>query len=102
MTRLQEWLCLALCLFVAVAQSLSVVYSSRFSSMTTPAFKKKLNSLIGEDCERRLCLVPTASFAFNKDSERSRGEQRRRARYDAKTKAKEVAELLGLTDGEPM
>ena len=98
---------------LSVALSLSVVYTSRFSSMLeTSNFKSKLGSLLcdtdPDDTEEmslkkgRLCLIPTAQFAFNKDSDRSRGEQRRRARYDAKNKAAEIAKQLDLTGGDPM
>ncbi len=87
-------------ILLVCVDAFSVVYTSRLSSMLTNPFKEKLDTLI--EGRKTLCLIPTASFAYSPDSNRSKGEQRRRARYDAKNRAQELAERLGLLDDTPV
>ena len=85
------------------SSSLSTVFLSRFSSLTrTPAFKEFVSAyILPNDEVKTLAYIGTALAAPSLDSNRSLGEQRRRARYDAKQKMKEIQDALDLHGGEP-
>lgn len=80
---------------VASLCSSSYVFISSFSSISTPVFCDLINTLSNvKTAQRDLVYVPTATYAFNKDSPKSIGEQRRRSRYDAKQKMKLLSEAF--------
>lgn len=83
----------------------SSVYLSSFSNVVlNPAFCTLFEEYIlpGDKSEKRLGYIGTAMAAFNPQSVKSRGEQRRRARYEAKQKAKTIQEGLALNGGDPI
>jgi len=44
----------------------------------------------------KLCYVPTATYVYDPSSPRAKGEQRRRARYEAKQKMAQLSSAFGL------
>jgi peptidase E len=85
------------------------VYISSFSGVNCPAFRDIIRDLISPNLESaksniKLVYVPTAQYMYNPSSVKSKGDQRRRCRYEAKGKMKllqrelcsNTAELLEL------
>ena len=70
----------------------STIFISSFSSVNCAKFKEIILSLsnIKEQNDfvekKKLVYIPTAMYAYNPDGSKPRGEQRRRARYDARQK----------------
>jgi peptidase E len=82
--------------------SLSTVLLSRSSLTRTPAFKEFVSAyILPNDEVKTLAYIGTALAAPSLDSNRCLGEQRRRARYDAKQKMKEIQDALDLHGAEP-
>ena len=84
---------------------LNMVYLSSFSNVVTscPTFCTIFHEYINPtDQIERLGYIGTALSAYNGQSMKSRGEQRRRARYEAKQKAKAIHEGLKLGGEEPI
>lgn len=81
----------------------SIVCLSSFANLATPPFREFFQTYVnyGDDV-RTLGYIGTAQYAFNPASVKSRGEQRRRARYEAKQKMNEIQLGLGLDGGEPV
>jgi len=48
--------------------------------------------------KQSIVYIPTALYAFDKRSSKSRGEQRRRAKYDIKIKASLLSEIFDIKD----
>ena len=91
---------LLLVTYLSAMSALSSIFLSRYSGVNGPPLITLVRSLIGDSLSTAtLCYIPTASYAFSPTSLKSRGEQRRRARYDAKGKAKLLSDDLGL-EGE--
>lgn len=81
--------------FVQMNNCYSSVFISRLSSVDGIFFRNSLLKILGNiSPHSSLVYVPTASYAFNKSSQKTRGEQRRRARYDAKQKCDILMSLL--------
>ena len=90
------------CMLTA-ATGLSTVYLSSFTNLVKPAFLELFKAYVNYgDKVKTLGYIGTAQFAYNPDSLKSRGEQRRRARYDAKQKMGEISQVLGLDGGDPI
>lgn len=92
-----HWSELALFIFISLSmEALSVlpvackssyVFISSFSSIFTPTFRDLVIGLSNTDKEKKIFVyIPTATYAYNKESPKKRGEQRRRSRYDARQK----------------
>jgi peptidase E len=65
----------------------SYVFISSFSSIFNPTFRDIVLGLSNSNQEKKsFVYIPTATYAFDKNSPKPRGEQRRRARYDARQK----------------
>ena len=86
-----------LILALAICSALKSVLLSRFSSLYTPEFMAHIRAfLMPPSNTGRLVYSGTAMSHFREDSPKSRGEQRRRARYDSKQKMKELQVAFGL------
>ena len=95
-------------LFSSAARELSssanCVFLSRFSGLDPlrlrNAMEKTLRPAKTLDSTSRLVYLPTASFVYSSTSEKPKGEQRRRMRYEARAKAFLLAQGLGLDTTE--
>jgi peptidase E len=94
-------------LFSSEARALSssnCVFLSRFSGLDPlrlrNAMEKTLRPAKTLDSTSRLVYLPTASFVYSSTSEKPKGEQRRRMRYEARAKAFLLAQGLGLDTTE--
>ena len=76
----------------------NTVFLSRFSAIDSfPHFRSLLQTGFGTSL-KHLVYVPTAVYCLDKQSSRPIGEQRRRARYDAKQKAALLSNAFGTTE----
>ncbi len=85
---------------LAAVDGLKSVLLSRFSSTNSEEFQAHVRDHV-LPCKAgagRLVYCGTAISHFREDSEKSRGEQRRKARYDAKQKMKELKTAFGFHD----
>ena len=73
------------------------IYLSRFSSVDNVKFRNLVDDMTTSE-KTGMVYIPTATFAYNKDSLKSVGEQRRRARYDAKIKADLLSVSMSIKD----
>lgn len=69
---------------------------SRFSAIDGEHFRLLVETMTNHNAKNTLLYIPTASFAFDRKSTRSKGEQRRRSRYDAKEKMKLLCEAFRM------
>jgi hypothetical protein len=74
--------------------SFSSIYNSRFRDIVWDLSNRKPHA--ATDRRQKLIYIPTATFTFNAKSLKSRGEQRRRAKYEAKQKMKLLAESFDV------
>ena len=78
--------------------ALNTIFLSRFSAIDAfPHFRSLLQTQFGTSL-KHLVYVPTASYCLDKQSSRPIGEQRRRARYDAKQKAAILSNAFGTKE----
>ena len=74
------------------------IFLSRFSAIDAfPHFRSLLQTAFGTSL-KHLVYVPTATYCLDKQSSRPIGEQRRRARYDAKQKAALLSNAFGTKE----
>ena len=85
-------------LMMSLAAGLShrAVFLSSFSSVNGDRFQTLVSGMLAKDLTE-LVYIPTASYVYDPTSPRSKGEQRRRARYDAKQKMSFIATSLGIS-----
>lgn len=74
------------------------LFISSFSSVIGEGFRNLVQEQLSESSVKKLVYVPTASYVFDPSSPRSKGDQRRRARYDAKQKMSYLLSELQLSD----
>ena len=82
-------------------QSVNTLFLSRFSALdSAPHFRSFLQSGCGSGNNpwKNLVYIPTAGYCLDKRSSRPIGEQRRRARYDAKQKAALLSQAFGTAE----
>jgi len=73
------------------------MFLSRFSALdVAPHFRALLQESLGPF--RSMVYVPTAAYCLDPRSSRPMGEQRRRARYDAKQKLSLLSQAFGASD----
>jgi len=72
------------------------VLLSRFSGLDTTQLTATLGKACGPLSSKKLVYVPTASYVLSETSEKPKGEQRRRMRYEAKQKSQLLVKELGL------
>ena len=75
----------------------NLFYISSFSSVVGPSFKKLIGGSLNSS-RSKFVYIPTAGYAFDPSSPRSKGEQRRRSRYDARQKMGLIASQLSLSE----
>ncbi len=73
----------------------NLILLSRFSHLDGSHFRLLIDQMKPKD-KKTLVYVPTASYFYKEESTKSRGEQRRRARYDAKSKIDILKEALDI------
>ena len=79
------------------ANAYNSILISRFSAVDGYHFRLLIEQMRPKDENKKsLLYVPTASYATHKLSTKSLGEQRRRARYDAKQKMKLLKEAFEI------
>lgn len=79
------------------ANAYNSILISRFSAVDGYHFRLLIEQMKPKDENKKsLLYVPTASYAISKLSTKSLGEQRRRARYDAKQKMKLLKEAFKI------
>lgn len=76
----------------------SIILSS-FAKINTPHFTDVFKNMLGEK-KGHLVYIPTAQYATYTQSSKSRGEQRRRARYDARQKLQGISSALDMQESE--
>jgi len=75
----------------------AAIFLSSFSTMNGQPFRSFVEEILGTELrDQKICYIPTASYCYNANSPKSKGEQRRRARYDAKQKGALLVEGLHL------
>lgn len=84
---------------ISACQKMSIAYKSvilsSLTSIHTQEFKTVFRNLLG-DKQGRLVYIPTAQYAVDTTSSKSKGEQRRRARYDARQKLQLLSRALSI------
>ena len=70
-----------------------ILLSSLSGLSSTPRFTSLASGMMTHD--GHIAYVPTAKYALNRESTRKPGDQRRRARADARKKAKELSAQFG-------
>ena len=85
---------------VAAIDGLKSVFLSRFSSVNSEEFQTHIRDhvLPWKGKAGRLVYCGTAMSHYREESDKTRGEQRRKARYDAKKKMKELQTAFDLQD----
>ena len=78
--------------------ALNTVLLSRWSALNCPEFYSQLQVSILHGPTRHLTYVGTASSHYREDIPHCRGEQQRRARYDARKKMKELQSAFGAEE----
>jgi len=78
--------------------SLNTILLSRFSQLDSAHFRALVEQMKPRE-KKTLVYIPTASYEFNQASTRSRGDQRRRARYDARAKMLLLKEAFNIPNG---
>lgn len=77
----------ALCSFLSTARAYNSILLSSFSAVDGYHFRLLMEQIKPKAKARNsLVYIPTAAYAPSKSSMKSAGEQRRRARYDARQK----------------
>lgn len=89
-------LSLLLLMAFAVGESHRALFLSSFSRVASEKFASLVLSMTRTDLDE-LIYIPTAAYTYDPTSPRSRGEQRRRARYDAKQKMNLIAASLSVS-----
>mmetsp|Transcript_24971 Transcript_24971/g.41621 ORF Transcript_24971/g.41621 Transcript_24971/m.41621 type:complete len:264 (-) Transcript_24971:252-1043(-) len=82
---------------IEYAEALKAILLSRLSAVDSPEFRSIVSSL-NEPNRGQLLYVPTAQYVLDPNGSKSMGEQRRRARYDAKQKAKLLCDAFSIDD----
>lgn len=97
---MSQLLYLLIFLHMAAVCSYKSILLSSFSSVNNQAFRDLAKLLIdghkGKEAQNSLVYIPTATYVYDPTNSRSRGEQRRRARYDARQKMEYIRQTLSL------
>lgn len=83
--------------FSSTTKTANAVFLSRFSGLSMDHFCTSLQTLCDTPLSKlKLCYIPTASYVLSETSEKSKGEQRRRMRYEAKSKGQLLIQQMQL------
>jgi peptidase E len=77
-------------------QCTAAIISSFTNAATNPVFLARISTVLASKESNKLVYIPTASYAPDRSSLKSVGEQRRRARYDAEQKMELIRSTLSL------
>jgi peptidase E len=81
---------------IAASRSMKTLFLSRLSTVSSLThFRDAVSNIVSIS---KIAYVPTASYCLDKRSSKPIGEQRRRARYDAKQKAKILSDTFGASE----